>query len=69
MGFIAWNPDWQGPWRFFFDFVTLFVFIAVPEEMFFRGLLQNLLEGSWLRDTVRRRSLLSSWQLPEGHAP
>lgn len=47
MGFIAWNPNWQGPWQFCFEVVTLFVFIAIPEEMFFRGLLQNLLEGSW----------------------
>jgi membrane protease YdiL (CAAX protease family) len=47
LGFIAWNPNWRGPWQFFFDCVTLFVFIAIPEELFFRGLLQNLLEGSW----------------------
>ena len=47
MGFIAWNPSWRGPWQMFFDFITLFIFIAIPEELFFRGLLQNLLEGSW----------------------
>ena len=47
MGFIAWNPNWQGPWPFLFEAVTLFVFVAIPEEMFFRGLLQNLLEGAW----------------------
>ena len=45
--FIGWNPHWRGPWQFFFSAVTLFVFIAVPEELFFRGLLQNLLEGTW----------------------
>ena len=45
--FIGWNPHWRGPWQFFFSAVTLFVFIAVPEELFFRGLLQNLLEGNW----------------------
>jgi CAAX protease family protein len=45
--FIAWNPHWQGAWQFFFDGVTIFVFIAIPEEFLFRGLLQNLLEGSW----------------------
>ena len=47
MHFIAWSPHWQGAWQFFFDCVTIFVFIAVPEELFFRGLLQNLLEGSF----------------------
>jgi hypothetical protein len=47
LNFIAWNPHWQGAWQFFFDCVTIFVFIAIPEELFFRGLLQNLLEGSW----------------------
>jgi hypothetical protein len=47
LNFIGWNPHWQGAWQFFFDCVTIFVFIAIPEELFFRGLLQNLLEGSW----------------------
>lgn len=47
LNFIAWNPNWQGAWQFFFDCVTIFVFIAIPEELFFRGLLQNLLEGLW----------------------
>lgn len=47
LNFIAWSPHWQGLWQFFFDCVTIFVFIAVPEELFFRGLLQNLLEGAW----------------------
>ncbi len=47
--FIAWNPQWRGVGTLGFDFVTIFVFIAWPEELFFRGLLQNLLEGSWRR--------------------
>lgn len=47
LDFIGWNPNWRGPWEFVFNAVTLFVFIAVPEELFFRGLLQNLLEGTW----------------------
>jgi len=32
---------------FFFDLVTIFLFIGVPEELLFRGFLQNLLEKSW----------------------
>lgn len=45
--FIAWNPRWRGPWTFTFDLVTIFLFIAVTEELYFRGLLQNLLESTW----------------------
>ena len=44
--FIAWNSHWRGARAFAFDYLTIFLFIAVAEELFFRGLLQNLLEGS-----------------------
>jgi uncharacterized protein len=44
--FIAWNPHWPGVSGFVFDYATLFLFVAVTEELFFRGLIQNLLEGS-----------------------
>jgi uncharacterized protein len=44
--FIAWNPHWPGVGGFIFDYATLFLFVAVTEELFFRGLIQNLLEGS-----------------------
>jgi len=44
--FITWNPHWRGARPFAFDYLTIFLFIAVGEELFFRGLLQNLLEGS-----------------------
>jgi membrane protease YdiL (CAAX protease family) len=39
----AWNPRWHGIWSFFVDYVTIFLFIAWLEELFFRGILQNLL--------------------------
>ncbi len=45
--FIAWNPNWRGAGAFGFDLVTIFLFIALPEELYFRGALQNLLEGTW----------------------
>ena len=45
--FIGWNWHWRGLRAFAFDYVTIFLFIAVAEELFFRGLLQNLLEGSF----------------------
>lgn len=44
--FLAWNPQWRGIWSFLFDYATIFLFIALLEEFFFRGVLQNLLEGS-----------------------
>jgi len=45
--FITWNSHWRGERAFAFDYLTIFLFIAVAEELFFRGLLQNLLEGSF----------------------
>jgi len=45
--FSAWNPRWRGPMTLIFDFVTIFIFIAVPEELFFRGVMQNLFEKAW----------------------
>jgi len=45
--FITWNPHWRGVRAFAFDYLTIFLFIALAEELFFRGLLQNLLEGSF----------------------
>jgi len=44
--FIAWNPQWRGVQALVFDYATIFLFVAVTEELFFRGLIQNLLEGS-----------------------
>ena len=46
MHFIGWNPHWRGIQAFVFDYVTIFLFVAILEELFFRGLIQNLLEGS-----------------------
>jgi hypothetical protein len=43
--FIAWHPQWHDVASFLSDYVTIFLFIALVEELFFRGLLQNLLEG------------------------
>jgi uncharacterized protein len=46
MGFLAWNPEYRGLPQFLVDYLTIFLFVAIAEELFFRGLLQNLLEGS-----------------------
>jgi uncharacterized protein len=44
LGFLHIHPLWPSPIRFSGPFLFTFFFIAVPEEIFFRGWLQNLLE-------------------------
>ena len=46
LGFTSWNPQWRGPGKFCLDFLEIFLFIALLEELFFRGFLQNLLSRS-----------------------
>jgi hypothetical protein len=42
--FLHLHPGWPAPDRAALAWIFTFFFIAVPEELFFRGLLQNLLE-------------------------
>jgi hypothetical protein len=44
LGFLHWHRGWPGVGRMAVAWVFTFLFIAVPEELFFRGWLQNLLE-------------------------
>jgi len=44
LGFLHLHALWPQPVRLVGAFVFTFLFIAVPEELFFRGWLQNLLE-------------------------
>jgi membrane protease YdiL (CAAX protease family) len=44
--FITWNPQYRGLADLLSSYVTVFLFVAIAEELFFRGLLQNLLEAS-----------------------
>ncbi len=46
MRFISWNPIWPGVQGFVFRYITILLFVAILEELLFRGILQNLLEGS-----------------------
>jgi CAAX protease family protein len=46
LGFTSWNPRWRGSVDFLLVYLELFLFIAVLEELFFRGFLQNLLQKS-----------------------
>ncbi|MGB6192201.1 MAG: CPBP family intramembrane glutamic endopeptidase [Terracidiphilus sp.] len=44
LGFLHFHAEWPQPLRAIGAFIFTFLFIAVPEELFFRGWLQNLLE-------------------------
>jgi membrane protease YdiL (CAAX protease family) len=45
--FIDWNPRWTGIGNFLAGYLELLLFVAVLEELFFRGFLQNLLASSF----------------------
>jgi uncharacterized protein len=44
LGFLHVHGVWPGPWPIVEAWLFTFFFIAIPEELFFRGWLQNLLE-------------------------
>jgi len=44
LGFLHFHPGWPTPSRAVLAWIFTFFFIAVPEELFFRGWLENLLE-------------------------
>jgi len=54
LGFIHWQGLLAKPQQFPAAWIFTFIFVALPEELFFRGLVQNLLE----RHTNRGRALL-----------
>jgi len=58
MHFTRWNPHWPGIVQFLVDYLEIFLFIALLEELFFRGFLQNLLSRT-LRSWVAGQALVS----------
>jgi uncharacterized protein len=44
--FVRFNPE-TGAASFAFSFLAIFLTIAIPEELLFRGLIQNLLQKTW----------------------
>ena len=54
--FTSWNPRWTGLGDFIASYLEILLFIAVLEELFFRGFLQNLLAKSlrshWLGQLI-----------------
>jgi len=45
--FLHWHPKLPAIWTLIGAWAFTFLFIAIPEELFFRGLVQNLLERRW----------------------
>jgi membrane protease YdiL (CAAX protease family) len=44
LGFLHFHAQWPSTWAIPAGWLLTFVLVAVPEELFFRGLMQNLLE-------------------------
>jgi membrane protease YdiL (CAAX protease family) len=44
LGFLHFHPHMPSFWHVLFGWIFSFFFVAVPEELFFRGWMQNLLE-------------------------
>ncbi len=56
LGFLHFHAQLPSPWRFALSWISIFALIAVLEETYFRGWVQNLLE----RRIGRRWSLLTT---------
>ena len=56
--FTRWNPRWPGIMPFLVNYLEIFFFIALLEELFFRGFLQSLLSKT-LRSWVAAQALVS----------
>jgi membrane protease YdiL (CAAX protease family) len=54
LGFLHFHPHMPSAWHVLLGWLFTFLFVAVPEELFFRGWMQNLLE----RRVGRVRALL-----------
>jgi uncharacterized protein len=50
-GFLTWAPQQRGPLSVLLTALGIFLFIAIPEELLFRGLIQNLLAKTLKSET------------------
>jgi membrane protease YdiL (CAAX protease family) len=48
-GFISVSSRFAPPWQFLLSAVGIFIFIAIPEELLFRGIIQNSLQKTLLK--------------------
>lgn len=58
IGFINWSPKWPGAAVALARALGIYFMIALPEELLFRGAIQNLLERRWPLSGVRVGSLV-----------
>jgi uncharacterized protein len=58
MHFTAWHPRWKGFPAFCIDYLEIFLFVALLEELFFRGFLQTLISSS-LRSPMLGQAIVS----------
>jgi membrane protease YdiL (CAAX protease family) len=68
--FIDWNPKWHGLGAFCADYLGIFLFIALLEEMFFRGFFQTLISenlGSAMKGQILAACLFGLFHIL--HAP
>ncbi len=56
--FTRWNPRWRGPGSFALDYLEILLFVALLEELFFRGFLQTLLSGT-MRNAIAAQVIVS----------
>jgi membrane protease YdiL (CAAX protease family) len=62
IGFAHWDPaqlgSWVGPAKLFGSMIGIYATVALSEELYFRGILENLLSGT-LRGPVLARLIAS----------
>jgi len=66
LGFTSWNPRWHSLLDFVLSCLEIFLFVALLEELFFRGFLQNLLEKSlhsWWRGQLIASSIFGLFHI------
>lgn len=56
--FTRWNPRWRGPGSFALDYLEILLFVALLEELFFRGFLQTLFSGT-MRNAIAAQVIVS----------
>ena len=72
IGFIAYQPRAFDMVAFLGSFLVILIFIGVPEELLFRGLIQNFLEKRWGRGwpaLFAAASIFGAAHLNNGDAP
>src|SRR5262249_43716583 len=58
IGFIGWSPKWPGAAVALARALGIYFMVALPEELLFRGAIQNLLERRWPLQSARVGSLV-----------